>query len=162
MATPPQDGSRLIEGVYVYGNPTVGNWRFARGIYDAPGLYPDENGIVQEWGQMNFDLNLPRQRSSLQLEMTLTLDGLAPGVISMFDRIPPEALSQLIQVKLYSWVDPTAMDVPQVIPPPRFIADEILLASSSVQLQCSGPLLPTYRAGQVYTIEEYPGLQVST
>lgn len=162
MATPPQDGSRLVEGVYIYGNNTVGNWRFARGIYDAPGAYPDENGIIRTWGQSNFELSLPQQRSSLQLEMTLTLDGLEPNTIGMFDRIAPEALASIIYVKLYSWIDPTAMDVPLVVPPPRFIADEITLSSNAVQLQCSGPLLPTYRAGKLYTVEEYPGLQANT
>jgi hypothetical protein len=162
MSTPPQDGSRLIEGVYIYGNVTVGNYRFAKGIYDAPGVYPDENGVQQTWGQMNFELQLPTLRNSLQLEMTLTLDGLEPNTIAMFDRIPPEALSNLIYIRLYAWLDPTAMDVPLVTPPPRFIVDEITLSTTAVQLQCSGPLLPNYRAGKLYTVEEYPGLQTGT
>lgn len=162
LATPPQDGSRLIEGVYIYGNPAVGNWRFARGIYDAPGTYPDENGTPQTWGQMNFELSLPAQRNSLQLEMTLTLDGLEPNTIGMFDRIQPEELAAITYVKLYSWIDPSAMDMPLVTPPPRFIMDEVVLGATSVQMQCSGPLLPNYRAGKLYTVEEYPGLQTTT
>lgn len=161
MSTPPQDGSRLIEGLYIYGNPYVGTLRFARGLYDAPGVYPDENGATQVWGQMNFDISLPTQRDSLQLEMTVTLDGLAPETISRFDRIPPEDLAKITYVKLYSWIDPSAMDVPLIIPPPRFVMDEVTLVARGVQMQCSGPLLPTYRAGKVYTTEEYPGLQVS-
>ncbi len=162
MATPPQDGSRLVEGIYIYGNPAVGAWRFARGIYSAPTQYPDEFGTQQTWGQMNFDIKLPEQRSSLQLEMTLTLDGLGPGVIGMFDRIAPEALAAITYVKLYSWIDPTAMDVPLVTPPPRFILDEVILNSGGLQLQCSGPLLPNFRAGKLYTVEEYPGLNTGT
>lgn len=162
MATPPQDGSRLIEGVFIYANPAVGNWRFIRGVYETPGIYPDENGTPQTWGQMNFELSLPAQRNSLQLEMTLTLDGLESNTIGMFDRIAPESLAAITYVKLYSWIDPTAMDVPLVTPPPRFVMDEVILSSNGVQMQCSGPLLPTYRAGKLYTVEEYPGLQAAT
>lgn len=161
MATPPQDGDRLVEGIYIYGNPAVGTWRFARGIYDEPTLYPDEHGIQQTWGQMNFEVELPQQRSSLHLEMTLTIDGLAPGVIGMFDRIDPAELAKITYVKLYSWIDPSAMDVPLITPPPRFIMDEVTISSNAVQLQCSGPLLPNFRAGKLYTVEEYPGLGTS-
>ena len=161
MATPPQGGERLIEGMYLYGNPFVGTLRFARGIYENVGLYPDENGTMRQWGQMNFELSLPSQRESLNLELTVTLDGLAPNTIGKFDRIPPEDLAKIMNIKLYSWIEPSAKDVPLIIPPPRFIVDEVTLVSNAVRLDCSGPLLPKYRAGKIYTVEEYPGLQVS-
>lgn len=159
MATPPQDGARLVEGIYLYGNPVVGSQRFARGIFE-PTEYPDENGEMKTWGHLNFEPQFPEQRSSLHLEMTLTLDGLGPGIIARFDRIAPEVLANILYVKIYSWIDPTAMDVPLVTPPPRFIVDEISLAMGGIQLRCSGPLLPNFRAGKLYTVEEYPGLNV--
>ncbi len=156
MATPPQD-TRLIEGIYIYGNTWVGTRRYARGLFEAAN-YPDENGTLQTWGPLNFELQLPEQRNSLQLDMTISIDGVGPEVIEAFDRIPPENLAQQTWIKLYSWIEPTAVDVPLITPPPRFVMDEVILSATSVELNCSGPLLPNWRAGEIYTIEDYPGL----
>lgn len=161
MSTPPQDGARLVEGMYIYGNDYVGTLRFARNIYENVALLPDENGTTQQWGQMNFELSLPEQRDSLNLDLSVTVDGLARNTIERFDRIPPEDLAKIINIRLYSWIVPTAQDVPLRLPPPRYIVEEVVIISNALRLDCSGPLLPKYRAGKVYTVEEYPGLQVN-
>lgn len=156
MATPPQTG-RLVEGAYIYGNPQAGALRYARGIFE-PATLPDEYGVQQTWAPANFDLELPERRASLNIQMTLTFQGLRGDTARALDRMPPEYLSGITGVRLYSWIVPGAMDVPLVLPPPRFVVEQFVLSSNRLQLECSGPLLPNWRAGEVYTVEKFPGL----
>lgn len=159
MATPSQV-KRLVEGILISGN-AVGVRRYARNILDLIVL-EDENGVERQWLPLNFNMDLPTQRSSLQLEMTLTIDGVGPEVITAFDRLPPESLAQLITVKLYSWLIPGDGTLPLILPPPRFIVEEVELSTYTVSLRCSGPLLPNQRAGRIYTTEDWPGLSTGS
>lgn len=156
MATPPQTGT-LVEGLYFFGNPWVGNLRFANAVYDDTTL-PDEDLVNRQWQPLSFRLSLPERRSSLQTELGITADGVGPELIAAFDDLPPDYLAIPVQVRLYSWIIPTAQDKPLIRPPPRFVVEDILISTTSIQIDCSGPLLPNWRAGAVYTIEQFPGL----
>lgn len=156
MATPPQDG-RLVEGVYIYSNSYIGSYRFARGIYE-PVTLPDENGTQREWAPANIQINLPDRRRTLEQSTVITFSGLRPDILTAFDQLPPEAFAQPTQLKLYVWIIPTAMAATQVTPPPRLTLIEHRLSANGIELECSGPLLPNRRAGEVYTIERFPGL----
>ncbi len=156
MATPPQDGRR-VEGVWIYANSYIGSLRFAGGIYE-PATLPDENGTPRAWAPANIEVNLPDRRRTLEQSTVITFSGLRPDIVTLFDRLPPEAMAEPTLLKLYVWIIPTAMAATQITPPPRLTLIETRLSGSALELECSGPLLPNRRAGQVYTVEDFPGL----
>jgi hypothetical protein len=156
MATPPSSG-RLIEGVAVLGNWWIGGMWFARGIFE-PVVLPDEHGASRTWAPANIELQLPSARPSLEQEVVVTFSDLRADQVAAFDRMPPERLAGITTVRLYVWLDPGGLDAPLVSPPPRLVIEEVKLASNAIELTCTGPLLPNWRAGSVYTVEAFPGL----
>ena len=156
MASPPQSG-RLVEGVAIFGNSFIGVRRYATGIYE-PATLPDEWGNEHTWAPANIELEDPERRASLEQDLRITFSGLRADAIRALDRMPPEHMASLTTLRIYSWLVPSAMAAPQVIPPPRFAVEEVIMSGSAIEVRCSGPLLPNWRAGRVYTIEEFPGL----
>lgn len=156
LATPPQTG-RMVQGVNIYGNPYLPNYHLANNIYE-PVVLPDENGDQRTWAPTNFELKPPDVKGSLERALVITISGLRPDVVAGFDRLPPEAGAVMTLIRLYVWIVPTAMAAPQILPPPRFVLERFLLSANGLKLDCSGPLLPNWRAGAVFSVEKFPGL----
>ena len=155
-ASPPSSG-RLIEGVAILGNWWIGGQRFAKNIYE-PVTLPDEHGVDHTWAPAQIEIDLPTSRQSLEQEFRVTFSGVRADQIAALDRMPPERLAGITTVRFYTWLDPGGLDAPLEIPPPRFTIEEVKLSTSVIEITCSGRLMPNWRAGSVYTVEEYPGL----
>lgn len=103
-----------------------------------------------------FTVDLPKEQSSTQSDLTIHMDALGGYVISQIRSMTDAQRDEPILVKWLQYLD-NAPDAP-ALDPLEFIVIDVSATRLAVEIQCAVTIFPNVAAGTRYTLDEFPTL----
>lgn len=131
----------------------------ANRLYETPTQQlKDEANNWRTYQQVAFTVGLPNKQMNLEYGLSVQMDNVPGAMLDFLGSLQGSELDRIVTVYYRIYLLPDKDDEPAIKPPMRLQLAAVSLTRTSLQLTCQPTTLSKKRAGESYTLEEFPGL----